>query len=55
VAGVRGIRYRQRGAFTGFRRLPDVFTPSPTQILRIDNDPSWPERGTIRVIVEGGQ
>ena len=55
VAGVRGIRYRQRGAFTGFRRLPEVFTPSPTQILRIDNDPSWPERGTIRVIVEGGQ
>ena len=55
VAGVRGIRYRRRGAFSGFRRLPEVFTPAPTQILRIDNDPSWPERGTIRVIVEGGQ
>jgi hypothetical protein len=25
------------------------------QILRVDNDPSWPERGTIRVISEGGR
>jgi hypothetical protein len=55
VAGVVRIRYRRRGAFTGFRGLPEVFTPAPTQILRIDNDPSWPERGTIRVVVEGGQ
>jgi len=54
VMGVHGIQYRQRGSFVNFRRLPEAVTPAPTQILRVDNDPSWPERGTIRVIVEGG-
>jgi hypothetical protein len=55
VLGVHAIQYRQRGAFAGFRDLPEAVTPSPTQILRILNDPSWPERGTIRVIAEGGR
>jgi hypothetical protein len=55
VAGVRAITYRQRGSFTGFVDLPEVVAPAPEQILRVDNDPSWPERGTIRVIVEGGR
>jgi hypothetical protein len=54
VLGVRAITYRQRGSFSGFVDLPEQVTPAPTQILRVDNDPSWPERGTIRVIVEGG-
>jgi predicted phage baseplate assembly protein len=54
TAGVRAITYRQRGTFAGFVDLPEAVTPSPTQILRVDNDPSWPERGTIRVIAEGG-
>ncbi len=54
VMGVHRITYRQRGSFPNFRSLPDSITPSPTQILRVDNDPSWPERGTIRVIAEGG-
>jgi hypothetical protein len=55
VAGVSAITYRQRGTFSGFLNLPEVITPAPTQILRVDNDPSWPERGTIRVIAEGGR
>jgi hypothetical protein len=54
VKGVHTIQYRQRGAFADFRDLPDAVTPAPTQILRVENDPSWPERGTIRVIAEGG-
>jgi hypothetical protein len=54
VLGVDVIQYRQRGSFANFKRLPETLTPAPTQILRVDNDPSWPERGTIRVIVEGG-
>jgi hypothetical protein len=54
VLGVHGIQYRQRGSFVNFRALPETITPAPTQILRVDNDPSWPERGTIRVIAEGG-
>jgi hypothetical protein len=55
VAGVSAITYRQRGTFAGFVDMPEMVTPAPTQILRVDNDPSWPERGTIRVITEGGR
>ena len=55
VAGVHAISYRQRGSFAGFQDLPEMIAPAPMQILRIDNDPSWPERGTIRVIPEGGR
>ncbi len=55
VAGVRAIIYRKRGSFAGFVDLPEVVAPAPMQILRVDNDPSWPERGTIRVIPEGGR
>ena len=55
VLGVSSIQYRKRGVFAGFVDLPEVVTPAPTQILRIDNDPSWPERGTIQVIAEGGR
>jgi hypothetical protein len=55
VAGVSAITYRQRGTFAGFIDLPEALSPAPHQILRVDNDPSWPERGTIRVIAEGGR
>ena len=55
VAGVHSIKYRQRGVFAGFVDLPEIVAPAPSQILRVDNDPSWPERGTIRVIAEGGR
>jgi hypothetical protein len=55
VLGVHAITYRQRGVFAGFVDLPEVVTPAPSQILRVENDPSWPERGTIQVIAEGGR
>ena len=55
VAGVRAITYRQRGTFAGFVDLPKIVALRAEQILRVDNDPSWPERGTIRVIAEGGR
>jgi len=55
VLGVKEITYRQRGAFAGFVDLPEIVAPSTRQILRVDNDPSRPMRGTIRVIVEGGR
>lgn len=55
VSGVHAIQYRQRGTFAGFVDLPETVIPAAHQILRVDNDPSWPERGTIRVIAEGGR
>jgi hypothetical protein len=53
VAGVISICYRQHGVTLDYTTLPaTVFVP-PHQILRVDNDPSRPERGSIQVIVEG--
>jgi hypothetical protein len=55
VAGVHCILYRQRGAITNFVDLPDPFSIQPSQILRVDNDPSRPERGSLAVYVDGGK
>jgi hypothetical protein len=54
VKGVLALRYRRRGALSGFTDLPPRVMLGMGEILRIDNDPSWPERGTIRIITEGG-
>lgn len=55
VKGVLSIEVRRRGVLTGFTDLPEIFPLAADQILRIDNDPDWPERGTIQVIPEGGR
>lgn len=55
VNGVLDIEYRQRGATTVFLPLPDVLVIGPGQILRVANNPSYPERGMIRVVAEGGR
>jgi hypothetical protein len=36
-------------------RMPDEVTIQPSQILRVDNDPSRPERGSLKVYVDGGK
>lgn len=55
VAGVVSILYRQRGVTPNYSDLPDTLEVHPDQILRVDNDPSRPERGTLQVIVKGGK
>jgi hypothetical protein len=55
VNGVLDIEYRQRGASNVFQPLPDVLQFGSNQILRVANDPDYPERGTIRVFPEGGR
>lgn len=55
VNGVLDIQYRQRGASVSFQELPNVLQIGTDQILRVANDPNFPERGTIRVIAEGGR
>jgi hypothetical protein len=55
VAGVVSIQYRERGVTPGFTCLPEILEVGPSQILRMDNDPSRPERGTLQVVVEGGK
>jgi hypothetical protein len=55
VAGVVSVQYRERGITPTWTCLPEVVQVSPSQILRMDNDPSRPNRGTLKVIVEGGK
>jgi len=54
VNGVLSIACRQRGATAGWSELGDVFQVAPDAMLRIENDPDYPERGTLKVIAEGG-
>ena len=55
VAGVLCVRSRRRGISTSYTDLTIPFEVGFDQILRVDNDPSRPERGSIRVIVKGGK
>jgi len=55
VNGVLSITYRERGVTTNWRNLPDVFPLAPNRILRIENNPDYPEHGTLKVIAEGGR
>jgi hypothetical protein len=57
VAGVLSIRYRRRGSVPDFVELPEG-APIPIavdEILRVDNDPNHPERGSLAVTVLGGK
>jgi hypothetical protein len=55
VAGVLCIKVRVRGRTVGFTEMRDVVTVATDQIIRCDNDPSAPERGSINVNVMGGK
>lgn len=55
VAGVHGITYRRRGRSLQFLPLPGRLPVAPGQVIRVDNDPNRPERGSFRVEVLGGR
>jgi hypothetical protein len=55
VAGVIRIDYRRRGQTPGFVELTDPVTVAANEILRVANDPSRPEAGSVRVYPEGGK
>lgn len=55
VAGVHDIQYRRRGVILDFIEMPDEVNVATNDILRVDNDPSRPERGSLRVYVDGGK
>jgi hypothetical protein len=55
VGGVVSVDYRQRGVTPDYSPLPDTLEIHRDEILRVDNDPSRPERGTVRVVVKGGK
>ena len=55
VAGVLGVLFRQRGVQPAWAPLAAPVAVSADRILRVDNDPSRPEAGSLRIIVEGGK
>ena len=52
VDGVDQVLYRRRGAGRHWAPLPDRIRVGAAQILRVDNDPSRPEAGSLQVRVE---
>lgn len=55
VAGVTQVQYRQRGIQTDWASLPETVTIAADQILRVDDDPSRPDAGSLSVTVNGGK
>ncbi|MGO9902639.1 MAG: baseplate J/gp47 family protein [Solirubrobacteraceae bacterium] len=55
VVGVTSVLYRKRGAQTSYTALPETLTLAANQILRVDNDPSRPEAGSLQVTVKGSK
>jgi hypothetical protein len=55
VAGVAQVTYRQRGVQPDWVPLPVTVPVGADQILRVDNDPSRPEAGSVQVSVEGAK
>jgi hypothetical protein len=55
VAGVSQVLFRQRGVQITWTALPDTLTVGTDQILRVDDDPSRPEAGSLKVTVNGGK
>jgi Baseplate J-like protein len=55
VAGVTRVLFRQRGLQTNWTVLPETLAVGADQILRVDDDPSRPEAGSLKVIVNGGK
>ena len=55
VDGVVSVQYRRRGLAVQFAYMRDDVTVGAAEIVRCDNDPSAPQRGTLRLIVQGGK
>lgn len=55
VEGVVSIAYRRRGYLPNFLPMPPVVTVGHEEIIRVANDRSEPDRGSLRVVVEGGK
>jgi predicted phage baseplate assembly protein len=55
VAGVSCVRYRRRGVVAGFEPMPETVFVGRDEIICVENDPSRPERGSLRIVVQGGK
>jgi hypothetical protein len=55
VVGVLAVQYRERGVQPIWAPLAAPIAVPADRILRVDNDPSRPEAGSLSVTVEGGK
>lgn len=55
VQGVSQVLYRQRGAQWRMVALPETLHVGPDDILRVDDDPSRPEAGSLTILVNGAK
>ena len=55
VLGVTDASYRRRGLQPDWTPLPDTVAIAADRILRVDDDASQPENGSLQVTVEGGR
>jgi predicted phage baseplate assembly protein len=55
VDGVVDMSYRRRGHTAGYVTLPDRVEVGQDEIVRVDNDPSRPECGSLRLELRGGK
>jgi hypothetical protein len=55
VAGVMCVLFRVRNRTAGFAEMPDVVAVATDEIIRCDNDPSFPEHGSLKITIRGGK
>ena len=55
VQGVSSVEYLQRGVQGNWTSLPETVTIAADQILRVDDDPSLPDAGSLTVTVDGAK
>ena len=55
VAGITCVETRVRSRSPNFSEMPDEIVVAADQIIRCNNDPSAPERGSLTVQVMGGK
>jgi predicted phage baseplate assembly protein len=54
VRAVEAIHIRRRGWFPMRPFVSMLYTPAPDEVIRIENDPRHPDRGTLRLVPKGG-
>ncbi|MCC6393691.1 MAG: hypothetical protein IT167_24045 [Bryobacterales bacterium] len=55
VGGVISVSYRRRGYTNDYVNMPGQVVVGLDEIVLVENDPSRPDRGSIRITVEGGK
>jgi hypothetical protein len=54
VRAVEDIEIRRRGRFNWQTFNDLTYEVAPNEVIRLENDPLFPERGSLRVVTEGG-